>query len=150
MLEYNAVQPLSYTDIFSVISEYYVHQHPVCKKHYEVVKIIRQNEADKFIEDMRNSDINIIYLEKINENMIHKFSRCTVENMYVDHIWVIKVIRQKQYTFRHNVTIMETIESVIIADLGIILNVNEFSKIIDGTIIGNWKHKILIKTKSQK
>ena len=143
--------PLSYSDIFSVISEYYVHQYPVCKKHNELVNVMRQSRADKFIENVRNTDPDIRYLEKINENTKHVFpNSSTVENMNVDHIWVMKIIRCKQSRFKKNVLVLEAIHSVIIADLGFILNIQSLPKIIDGTAIGNWKHKTLTKTKPQK
>lgn len=151
MLEYNMNHPLSYSDIFSIVSENYVHQYPVCKKHNELVSVMRQNRADNFIKHVRDIYSHIVYLEKINENTKHIFSNSyTVENMNVDHIWVMKVIRYKQSRFRENVCVLGTTYSVIIADLGFILNVQCLPKLIDGSTIRNWKDKNLTKTKTQK
>lgn len=146
MLPFNENHPLSYDDIFDKINKYYTVLHAVTKRHGELLRTVRQNKADKFIQSLRqeylNSHETIIYLKEMNDGNYtkHQFPNCTVENMYINHIWVMSATMTIMNKLKRIVNVVR--QTVIIADEGFTLDVNSDRKYIDGILINKWKREM--------
>lgn len=140
MLSFTVAHPLSYNDILNKINNYHTVQHAITKSHDELLQTIRQNKADEFIlllkQECEASSKTIVYLKKIDDiYKTHKFSNSTVDDIYINHIWVMETV---------NIVKRNNEQSFIIADVGVILNVNCMPKHIDGNAINKWKRNVLI------